>query len=119
MYRGGAYFEYKEVFDRTSTVQEVCSLLETLDSADAIKLLCQINLDLRLVKRDREAAGKLQQEIAGGFLDDETVSRFQARFGPVHMGDRPVFHTPQILNAINLVARHSSGTDKPSTSDAA
>ena len=86
---GGAYFSYKELFDRVPTYSEVEELLRDLDREQTVRLLCQINADLRLSKRDREPAAKLQQEICAGFLDDETMDRFKRRFGPVHLTDRP------------------------------
>src|SRR5712691_3627043 len=119
MYFGGAYFLYKDVFDRRPALSELRSSLRDLDRAEALALLCQINADLRLSKREKERAGKLQQELAGSLLDDETVARFKERFGSVHMADRPVFHTPQILNDIRLVVQHSSGSEKPLTDTAA
>jgi hypothetical protein len=63
--------------------------LRDLDREQTVRLLCQINADLRLGERDRGPAAKLQQEICAGFLDDETIDRFKKRFGPVHLADRP------------------------------
>lgn len=94
------------------------SALRDLDCAEALALLAQISADLRLSKREKEHAGKLQQELAGSLLDDETVDRFKKRFGSVHMADRPVFHTPQILNVMRLVVQHSSGSEKTLTDTA-
>jgi hypothetical protein len=119
MYFGGAYFLHKDVFDRRPTLSELQSSLRDLDRVDALTLLCQINADLRLSKREKEPAGKLQQELAGALLDDETVARFKERFGGVNMAERPVFHTPQILNVIRLVVQHSSGSEKPLTETSA
>jgi hypothetical protein len=119
MYFGGAYFLYKDVFDRTPTLSQLQSLLCDLDCAEALALLCQVNADLRLCKREKEPAAKLQQELAGTFLDDETVARFKERFGPVNMADRPIFHTPQILNVARLVVLHSIGPEKPMAAIAA
>src|SRR5580693_3982305 len=111
MYFGGAFFLYEDVYDRRPTLSELESALRDLDCAEALALLSQISADLRLSKREKEPAGKLQQELAGSLLDDETVDRFKKRFGSVHMADRPVFHTPQILNVMRLVVQHSSGSE--------
>jgi len=115
MYFGGAYFLYKDVFDRTPAISELQSLLQDLSRVEAVSVLSQLNAGLRLVKREREAAAKLQQDLAGAFFDDETIHRFKERFGPVHMGDRPVFHAPQVLNVIRLVVQHSTGSEDPAT----
>jgi hypothetical protein len=112
MYLGGAYFLYKDVFDRTPTVPELLELLKDLDPVETLFLLCKINADLRLCKREKQAAAKLQQELAGALLDDETVARFKARFGSTNMADRPVFHIPQILNVVRLVVQYSGGAEK-------
>ena len=112
MYLGGAYFLYKDVFDRTPTVSELLELLKDLDPVETLFLLCKINADLRLCKREKQAAAKLQQELAGALLDDETVARFKARFGNTNMADRPVFHIPQILNVVRLVVQYSGGAEK-------
>ena len=119
MYLGGAYFLYKDVFDCRPALSELLHSLRNLDRVEALALLCQINADLRLSKREKESAGKLQQDLAGSLLDDETVARFKERFGSVHMADRPVFHTVQILNVIRFVVQHSIGSEKPLTDTAA
>lgn len=119
MYFGGAYFLYKDVFDRTPSLPELQSVLRDLNAVEAVRVLSQMNADLRLVKRERDTAAKLQQELASALFDDETVRRFKERFGPVHMGDRPVFHAPQVLNVIRLVVQHSVGSQDPATDTAA
>src|SRR5713226_6975586 len=81
IYFGGAYFLYKDVFDRTPVLEEIYSLLRDLDSVETVATLCRINTELRLAKRERTAIGKLQQTLGGAFLDEETVARFKGRFG--------------------------------------
>src|ERR1700739_780847 len=107
------------LFHRTPAVSELQFLLRDLSCVEAVRALSQMNADLRSVKREREAAAKLQQELAGAFLDDETIARFKERFGPVHMGDRPIFHAPQVLNVIRLLIQHSAGSEDPGTNAAA
>jgi hypothetical protein len=68
---------YEDVYDRRPTLSELESALRDLDCAEALALLSQISADLRLSKREKEPAGKLQQELAGSLLDDETVDRLR------------------------------------------
>lgn len=104
---------YKEVFDTPPALPEVLSLLRDLDAVEASILLCQINAEFRLTEREREAMAKTQQMLAIHLLDDEIIDRFKARFGPVHMGDRIVFHPVQVLGVLRLVLQHSTGSEKP------
>jgi len=113
MYPLAGYYLYREVFDRSPEKSELLSLIRDLDSSRTSVLLCQINADLRLAKRDREAVGKLEQDLAGYLLEDETVRRFKERFGLVHMADKLVFHPLQILNMLKLVIEHSAGDRDP------
>jgi hypothetical protein len=109
MYRTAVYFLYREVFDRTPELSELVSLVRDLDPPEAAVLLCQLNADLRLPRRDKQAVAKVQQELAAYFLDDETIARFKQRFGPIDMADRPVFHPVQVLNVLRLVLQRSAG----------
>src|SRR5216683_1516063 len=113
MNRTAVYFLYREVFDRTPELSELVSLIRDVDAPEAAVLLCQLNADLRLPRRDNQAVAKVQQELAAYFLDDETVARFKQRFGPVDMADRPVFHPVQVLNVLRLVLQHGAGCRKP------
>jgi hypothetical protein len=65
--------EYREVYDRPADLQELISLIRELHPEDSVRLLCQMNADFRLTKRNKEAIAKTQQEIAGGLLSDETL----------------------------------------------
>ena len=109
MYRMAVYFLYREVFDRTPELSELVFLVRDLDPPEASVVLCQLNADLRLPRRDKQAVAKVQQELAAHFLDDETIARFKQRFGPIDMADRPVFHPVQVLNVLRLVLQHSAG----------
>ncbi len=119
MYRTAVYFLYREVFDRTPELSELVSLVRDVDPPEAAVLLCQLNADLRLPRRDKQTVAKVQQELAAYFLDDETIARFKQRFGPVDMADRPVFHPVQVLNVLRLVLQHSAGSRKPVTDSVA
>jgi hypothetical protein len=107
------FIEYREICDRPANIQELISLISDLDAADSAKLLCQMNADFRLTKRDKEAMGKMQQDIAGGLLSDETIGRLKERFGKAHMADRPIFHPAQMLNILRLLVENSKGTRSP------
>jgi hypothetical protein len=111
--------EYREVYDRPADLEGLISLVRDLQPEDSVRLLCQMNADFRLTKREKEAIAKTQQEIAGGLLSDETIARMKARFGKEHLADRPVFHSAQILNVIRLVVEHSNGTRSPLTDESA
>jgi hypothetical protein len=78
-----------------------------------------MNADLRIAKRDRESVGKLQSELGGSLLDDETLGRLKSRFGNLHTADRPIFHSLQILNLLRLVIQHCIGRDNPMVDDIA
>ena len=78
-----------------------------------------MNTDLRLCERDREPLAKIQQEICGGLLDDETIARAKKRFGDTHLGDRPVFTTPQVLLAMKMAVLHCGGLGKPQENESA
>jgi hypothetical protein len=116
---GGPFISHKEVFSRRSTLEEITEILSGLDPIESLALLCQINADLRLVKREKGAYGSLQSEIAGGMLDDATISQLKKKFPTVHCGDRPLFHTTQILNVMRLAASYCSGSEKPLTLETA
>lgn len=107
------YVEFREIFDRIPELAELISIIEPLRAAETVALLCQVNADLRLTRRDREALGKLQRELAGSFLDDDTIARLKQRFGGTHLGDRPIFYSYQILNVLALVIQHSRGEENP------
>jgi hypothetical protein len=109
----GSYFMFKEVFDRPPALSELVFLLRDLDPVETSILLSQINAEFRLTEREREAVAKTQQKLASHLLDDETINRFRARFGSVHLGDRIVFHPLQVLGVLRLVLQHSTGSEKP------
>jgi len=116
---GGPFISHEEVFSRRSTLEEIKEILFALDPVESLALLCQMNADLRLVKREKGEYGNLQSELAGGMFDDETISRLKKRFPTVHCGDRPLFHTTQILNIMRLAAAYCSGSEKPLAAEAA
>jgi len=105
--------EYREVYDRPARLEELVPLLRDLDLVASASLLCQMNADFRLTKRQKEATAKTQQIIAGGLLSDETIDRLKQRFGQAHMSERPIFYPAQILNVLRLVMEHSAGTRNP------
>ena len=111
--------EYREVYDRPANLDELVALLQDLDLVTSASLLCQMNADFRLTKREREAMAKMQQEIAGGMLPDETVRRLKERFGQAHLSDRPIFYPAQMLNVLRLVSAHSTGSRNPLADDSA
>jgi hypothetical protein len=111
--------EYREIYDRPARLEELVALLQHLDLVTSASLLCQMNADFRLTKREREATAKMQQEIAGGLLPDETVRRLKERFGLAHMSDRPIFYPAQMLNVLQLVLEHSAGARNPLADDSA
>jgi hypothetical protein len=118
-YRLAVYIEFRELFDRIPELAELVSLIKSLDMAETAGVLCQVNADLRLVKPDREAAAKLQRELAGSLLDDDAIGRLQQRLPIEHPADRPIFHPLQILNVLQLVFQHSKGSDNPAADAAA
>jgi len=111
--------EFREVFDRPARLEELISLLKDLDLVTSASLLCQMNADVRLTKREKEATAKTQQELAGGLLPDETVRRLKERFGKAHMSERPIFYPAQMLNVLRLVMEHSVGTRNPLADESA
>jgi hypothetical protein len=111
--------EYREVYDRPASLEELVSLLRSLDMTETVSLLCQINADFRLTKREDASTARTQQEICGGLLDDETIDRLKKRFGNENLARRPVFHVVQILNVLRLALEHSAGADKPLTDESA
>jgi hypothetical protein len=83
--------EYREVFDRPARLEDLTALLKDLNVIGSAILLCQMNADFRLTKRNRDATAKMQQEIAGGMLghgSDRMVQRY------THA--RPEFHANEI-----------------------
>ncbi len=118
-FTAAVYLMYREVFDRTPEYSELPPLVADLEVAETSSFLCQLNTELRLAAREREALAKVQTEWAAGLLDDETIQRLKQRFGREHLADRPLFHAPQILNVLRLVIEHSRGTTNPRTDDAA
>jgi hypothetical protein len=112
-YQVAVYFEFREILDRIPTLSELVSLIDSLDMAETAGLLCQMNADFRMTRRDREVVGRLQSELAGSLLDDDTIDRLKRRFGTEHTADRPVFHPVQILNVLRLVIQHSRGASNP------
>jgi hypothetical protein len=118
-FTAAVYLMYREVFDRTPEYSELPPLVADLEVAETSSFLCQLNTELRLAVREREALAKVQTEWAAGLLDDETIQRLKERFGREHLADRPLFHAPQILNVLRLVIEHSRGTTNPRTDDAA
>jgi hypothetical protein len=109
--------EHREIYDHPATLQDLVSLILELNLVDSARLFCQMNADFRLTKREREAVGKTQQDIAGGLLSDETIGRLKARFGRSHMADRPIFYPAQILNVFQLMLNHSKGPRSPLTDE--
>jgi hypothetical protein len=69
--------------------------------------------------RDRESLGKVQTEWADYLFDDDTIARLKERFGSAHPADRPLFHSPQLLNVLKLITENSSGDRNPRTDDSA
>jgi hypothetical protein len=118
-YFGGALILYKDIFDRSPDLSELLSVIRDLDRVQASMLLCQISAEVRLAKRDKEAIGKTQRDLAGVFFDDQTIDLLKQRFGTIHSADRVLFHPPQILSVLRLVIQHSVGGREPSTDDAA
>lgn len=112
----GAYFCYSDVFDRRPALDEIIGLLRDLEPTETAAFLCRMHAEIRLVEKEREPFAKVQQMLASAFLDQETVDRFKQRFGTVHLADRPVFHTSQLLNVLRLVLVHSTGAEDPSSS---
>jgi hypothetical protein len=119
MYSVATILEHRDVYDRAARLDELVSLIRDLDATESAILLCQLNADLRLVKRDRDAVAKIQQDIAGGMLSDETIARLKARFGSANMGDRPIFHPVQVLNVLRLTAQYSKGNRSPFSDNSA
>lgn len=113
------YFRYRELFDRIPDLSELVSIIEKLDRVGTVRLLCQMNADFRLTRRNREATSGLQRELAGSLLDDHTIERLEQRFGAEHAADRPIFHPVQILNVLRLVIQHSRGSSNPLIDDSA
>ncbi len=119
-FTAAVYLRYREVFDRPPEYSELPPLVADLEVAETSSFLCQLNTELRLAVREREALAKVQTEWAAGLLDDETIRRLKERFGREHLADRPLFHAPQILNVLRLVIEHSRGAiTNPRTDDAA
>jgi hypothetical protein len=112
-YEIAVYFEFREIFDRIPSLSELVSVIQPLDMRETVGLLCQMNADFRMTKRGRDAKGKLQSELAGSLLDDETIALLKQRFGSENTAYRPIFHPLQILNVLRLVIQHSRGTDNP------
>src|SRR5580704_7154206 len=111
--------EYREVYDRPARLEELIFLISDLDVTATASVLCQMNADLRLTKREREATAKTQQLIAGGLLPDETIGRLKQRFGKEHMSERPIFYPAQLLSVLLLVLKHSVGVRNPLIDDRA
>jgi len=113
------YLMYRDVFDRKAVLSEIPPLISDLEVAESLSIICQLSIELRLAKRDRESLAKLQTEWASSLLDDDTIARLKARFGNAHLADRPLFHAPQLLNVLKLIIENSSGDKNPRTDDAA
>src|ERR1700688_2365442 len=113
------FLEHREVYDHPASLDELIALIRDLDATESAILLCQMNADFRLTKRDKDAVAKVQQEIAGGLLSDKTISRLKERYGKVNMADRPVFHPVQLLNVLRLTTEHSTGVRSPLTDESA
>ena len=113
------FLEHREVYDHPASLDELIALIRDLDATESAILLCQMNADFRLTKRDKDAVAKVQQEIAGGLLSDKTISRLKERYGKVNMADRPVFHPVQLLNILRLTTEHSTGVRSPLTDESA
>jgi hypothetical protein len=118
-FTAAVYLRYRDVFDRAPDYFELPALVADLEVAETSSFLCQLNTELRLAPREREALAKVQTEWAAGFLDDETIRRLKERFGREHLADRPLFHAPQVLSILKLVIEHSHGTINPRIDDAA
>jgi hypothetical protein len=113
------YLTYSEVFDRNPELSEIHSLVSGLEVTESIAVICQLNAELRLAKRERESLAKVQNEWAAFLLDDETIQRLKQRFGREHLSERPLFHSPQLLNILKIVIERSSGTSNPRSDEAA
>jgi hypothetical protein len=117
-YQIAIYFEFRELFDRAPDLAELVAAIQPLDFRETVGLLCQMNADFRL-RRGRDARARLQNELAGSLLDDQTLDRLKERFPNESTADRPIFHPLQILNLIQLALQHSRGTANPVLDSAA
>jgi hypothetical protein len=52
--------EYREVYDRPANLEELVSVLRDLDKTETVSLLCQMNADFRLTKREDAATARTQ-----------------------------------------------------------
>ncbi len=113
------YLMYRDVFDRNADLSEIPSLISDLEVAESVSVICQLSIELRLAKRDRESLAKVQTAWAAFLLDDDTIARLKERFGSAHLADRPLFHAPQLLNVLKLIIENSSGNRNPRNDDTA
>jgi hypothetical protein len=88
------------------------SVIQPLKLKETVELLCQMNADFRL-RRGKDAAARIQYELAGSLLDDDTLNRLKTRFPDEKAANRPIFLPLQILNLAQLVVLHSQGGDDP------
>lgn len=120
----GAYFTYRELFDRLPTKDELSSIVRSLDPVNAVVLTARLNAMFRHATwsqhpQDAKAMEKFQYWFASAFLDLDTKQRLESRFGDQNPARRPVFHPLQFLNLMRLALDQAEGdeTARPDTSE--
>lgn len=119
MFPHATIVEHREVHDQPANFTDLVSFMADLRAGESAGLLCQMNADFRLAKREPKAVANVQQRMAGELLSDETIRRLKERFGNAHMADRPIFHPAQLMNMLRLVLEHCTGTRDPLSDDSA
>ena len=110
---GGAYIRYSELFDRMPSLTDVEEIFAPLNLAHTVLLLARINGHLRLglQNRSRDDLTWVQSFLISNFTDEETFRRLQERYPTKRLDERPVFHPLQVLNALQIAFRVSSGSE--------
>ena len=114
---GGAYIRYSELFDRMPSLADVEEIFAPLELAHAVLLLARINGHLRLglQNRSRDNITWAQSFLISNFTDEETFRRLQERYPTQRLDERSVFHPLQVLNAVQIAFRVSSGSRRADT----
>jgi hypothetical protein len=101
----GVCFTFSELFDRHPTMDELVETVRGIPLKHAVHVILAMNLFIRFAMQEkgRENFGRVQESLAAGHIDDESLNLLKSRFPKARCEDRPIF-LPQNLLAILRIA---------------
>ena len=92
------YITYRELFDRVPTIDEIQTIVKSLNAFSTVLLCSRLSTMFRhaVMSEDENTLTQFQQWFAAAFFDAVTFQRLNSRFGNQESQKRPVCHPQQL-----------------------